>query len=307
MLGALLGLHSECVCVPESQFIDDLIGWADYSPASWDPRQALGRIVSHQRYRLLWDLPLDPAAVDPVELGSSLPELLTWLVQAYGRNSGKAGSVWADHTPTNFRRGRTLLRLFPAARFIHLVRDGRAVAASLLPLDWGPNNVLHAAEFWMARCAQGLAAELEWGSERVLRVRYEDLLNQPEASMRRIADFAGLDYEPQMASGGGHGPSRYNARQHHLVGLAPDPSRVERWQQLFTRRQVEIFEAEAGDFLETLGYRPRYGIRALPASRVEVFRLRVGDIARRATNNLRRRWRAKRSISSTQTPRGELP
>jgi Sulfotransferase family len=81
MLGAMLGSHSECICVPESQFIDDLIGWLDYSRGSWDPRQALGRIVSHQRYRLLWELPLDPASVDPQQLGSSLPELLTWLVQ----------------------------------------------------------------------------------------------------------------------------------------------------------------------------------------------------------------------------------
>jgi sulfotransferase family protein len=302
MLGAMLGSHSECICVPESQFIEDLIAWSNSLRGSLNPRQALSRIVTNHRYRLLWELPLDPAAADPSELGSSLPELLTWLARAYGRKSGKAGSLWVDHTPTNFRRGRTLLGMFPEARFIHLIRDGRAVAASLLPLDWGPNNVLHAAEFWMARCALGLAAELEWGPGRVLRVRYEDLLNQPEPSMRRIASFSGLEYEPAMVSGGGHRPGRYHARQHHLVGLAPDPSRVERWQQIFTRRQVEIFEAEAGEFLETLGYRPRYGISALPASRVEVLRLRVGDIARRASNNLRRRWRARKSISRPQSP-----
>jgi len=226
-----------------------------------------------------------------------LADIWTGLALAYGRKLGQpAAEVWIDHTPTNFRRVRGLLRLFPAARFIHLVRDGRAVAASLLPLDWGPNNALHAAEFWMARCALGLAAELDLGPDRVLRVRYEDILQEPESSLRRITSFIGLDYEPEMASANASKPTRYHERQHHLVGQAPVPSRAAGWQQVLSRREVEMFEAEAGDFLETLGYQPRYGVRAMPATRVEVFRLRLGDLARRARNNLWRRWRVRRSI-----------
>jgi hypothetical protein len=186
--------------------------------------------------------------------------------------------------------------MFPDARFIHLVRDGRGVAASLLPLDWGPNNIVQAAEFWMARCAFGLAAELELGPERVLRIRYEDVLGDPETTLRRIATFAGMEYETAMAAGTGHQPTRYNERQHRLVGRAPDRSRVDRWQQALSPRQIEIFEAETGEFLNTLGYQPRYGIRARPARRDEVFRMRVSDLARRAQNNLRREWRVRRSL-----------
>ena len=256
-----------------------------------------GGSSAHERFRLLWDLPLDPAGIQPPELGTTLPELWTWLARAYGRKAGKpAADVWIDHTPTNFRRVRGLLRMFPAARFIHLVRDGRAVAASLLPLDWGPNNALHAAEFWMARCALGLAAELDLGPDRILRVRYEDVLQEPESSLRRIAGFIGLDYEPEMASATPSRPTRYHERQHHLVGQAPIRSRAAGWQQVLSRREVEIFEAETGDFLETLGYQARYGVRAMPATRVEVFRLRLSDLARRARNNLLRRWRVRTSL-----------
>jgi len=296
MLGAMLGGHSRCLCLPESQFMDDQLAHAD-ADGRIDARAALSRIVAHERFRLLWDLPSDPAPVQPAELGATLADLWTGLALAYGRKLGQpAADVWIDHTPTNFRRVRGLLRLFPAARFIHLVRDGRAVAASLLPLDWGPNNALHAAEFWMARCALGLAAELDLGTDRVLRVRYEDILQEPESSLRRITSFIGLDYEPEMASANASKPTRYHERQHHLVGQAPVPSRAAGWQQVLSRREVEMVEAEAGDFLETLGYQPRYGVRAMPATRVEVFRLRLGDLARRARNNLWRRWRVRRFI-----------
>lgn len=296
MLGAMLGGHSRCLCVPESQFMDDQLAHMD-AEGKIDSRAALGRIVAHERFRLLWDLSRDPALLHPAELSTTLPDVWTALAVAYGRKVRKpSAEVWIDHTPTNFRRVRGLLRMFPEARFVHLVRDGRAVAASMLPLDWGPNNALHAAEFWMARCALGLAAELDLGPARVLRVRYEDLLQETERSLRRITDFIGLAYEPEMASAHAFRPTKYHERQHHLVGQAPVHSRVAGWQQVLSRREVEIFEAEAGDFLETLGYQPRYGVRAMPATRVEVFRLRLDDLARRARNNLLRRWRVRSSL-----------
>jgi len=297
MLGAMLGAHSQCICVPETQFIEHQFTRDGFDPGALDPHQTLDRIVADPRYRLLWQMPIAPESVAAEQLGSTYPILLSWLVKAYGRTRGKEdAAVWIDHTPTNFRRGLTLLRMFPEARFIHLVRDGRAVAASLLPLDWGPNNTLHAAEFWMARCAAGLAAESQLGPERVLRVRYEDLVGDPSAALRRIAGFAGLDYQPAMAEGTGLQPNLYNEEQHQLVGHPPDRSRLEGWRQSLTPRQIEIFEAEAGEFLTTLGYVPLHGIRARPATQIEVLRMRLGDLARRTGNNLRRHRRARRSL-----------
>jgi len=302
MLGALIGGHSHCVCVPESQFIEQLLVEEDFNPDALEPGKTLAQITANERYRLLWPPALNTSTADIHELGTTYPQVLSWLVRAYARHQGKpAAPVWIDHTPTNFKRDRTMLRMFPDARFIHLIRDGRAVTASLLPLDWGPNDVLQAAQFWMARCAEGLAAELELGPERVMRVRYEDVVSQPEVTLRRIAEFAGLDYEEAMATGLGHRPTRYHERQHRLVGRPPDATRVHGWQQVLTKRQVEIFEAEAGEFLETLGYPPEYGIRARPASRLEVFGMKVNDLARRARNNVRRRWRARASLKERRS------
>jgi hypothetical protein len=301
MLGAMIGSHSLCVCVPESQFIEHLFARDDFDQDAVEPQEALSSIVAHERYRLLWNLPLDPRAVDPAHLGSTYAEVLSWLVRAYGRRLGKSGAtLWVDHTPGNFKRGVTLLRMFPDARFIHLVRDGRGVAASLLPLDWGPNDVLRAAEYWMARCALGLAAELQLGAGRVLRVRYEDLLAAPERTLRAIARFAGLDYEPAMAQGAGHLPARYNERQHRLVGQPPDQSRADSWHHSLTPRQIEIFESAAGEFLETLGYQPRYGIHAQPARPSELLRMRFGAVVSWVRNNLRRRRRIRTSLAASR-------
>jgi hypothetical protein len=273
------------------QFLERQFTVPGFEPGALDPRQILRQINADERFRLFWRLPLQPDAISPDEVGTTYPGLLTWLVRQYGRSQGKEmAQVWVDQTPVNFRRVLTLLRLFPEARFIHLVRDGRAVAASLLALDWGPNDTFLAAEYWMARCAAGLAAETQLGPERVLRVRYEDILEQPESTLRRIATYAGLNFEPGMLQGVGLEAGPYHKRQHRLVGAPPDRTRADAWRTSLSPRQVEIFEAQAGDFLSLLGYEPVLGIRARPANRVQIFQLRLSDLVRRIGNNLRR-WR----------------
>lgn len=297
LLGAMLGASSRCLTVPESQFIEHQFERPGFDPGNLNPREVLAAITADRRYRLFWQIPAQPLNVSPEEMGTTYPRLLTWLVRQYGRSRGKeSAEIWVDHTPYNFRRALTLLRMFPDARFINLVRDGRAVAASLLPLDWGPNNTMHAAEYWMAHTAPGLLAESKLGAERVLRVKYEDLVAQPESALQRICSFAGLEYESAMAAGAGEPAGPYHESQHRLVGQPPDRSRLDAWRRALTPRQIEIFEAEAGDFLTMLGYEPVFGVRARPVSQLQVFQFRLTDLVRRIGNNLRRYRRAQKAI-----------
>ena len=56
--------------------------------------------------------------------------------------------------------------------FRPLIRNGRAVAASVLPFDWRPNTILKTARFWKDSVNYGLDAET-FIPQRVYRVRYE--------------------------------------------------------------------------------------------------------------------------------------
>ena len=87
---------------------------------------------------------------------------------------------------------------------------------------------------------------------------------------------------------------------HRLVGRPPLKEKASRWRQSLTGREVEIFEAEAGDLLKMLGYPPEFGVTARPARPLEMLRMRLGDLAQRGRNNLRRRWRAYQSFRQTQ-------
>src|SRR5687767_2814543 len=84
----------------------------------------------------------------------------------------------AERTPWHVFHLALIAEVYPDARFVHIVRDGRDVVRSLLGQYWGPGTVTEGAEEWCtsvaaARDAAGLLGE------RLLEVRYEELLAEP--------------------------------------------------------------------------------------------------------------------------------
>jgi hypothetical protein len=269
LLGAMLGAHSDCICPPESHFKISVLRACGWDRDQIDVRAALNLIRRHWRFKI-WELDIDPAEVPREELGTSYPRLLEWIVARYAERLGKTGaSTWVDHTPANIRQAPTLLELFPQAKVVHIVRDGRAVAGSIMPLDWGPNTAIKAARWWLDAVAYGLALETLLGEGQIVRVRYEDLVRAPEETLRRLCGYLGIDYQPHMVQADGFRPPRYTVRQHALIGKGPHAGQATRWETRLTPRQVEIFESLTHDFLNCLGYPLRYGVKARPPSLAE--------------------------------------
>jgi len=255
MLGALLADALGGVATPESHFKHEL-------PVDrWSATEAARGIAGHWRFRI-WELDA-PAPPDHVRSGT---EYLSWLVANYAADHGvPEPRWWVDHTPENVLVWGRLFAMFPEAKGIHLVRDGRGVAASVRRLTWGPTTILGSARYWRARVDAGIAAE-EAHPDRVLRVRYEELLEDPTSELDRIGAFLGATARADAAGGRFETPA-YTQDQHRLVGRPPDPSRAQSWARALTPRQIELFEAEAGTLLAALGYPRRFesprGVRPL--------------------------------------------
>jgi hypothetical protein len=271
MLGSLLGAAHGVVAIPEAQFV------ADLAPSDPQRREKLadilGRFERHYRFRI-WNHDLGNDR--PAGKGTHA-DAVRWLVTHYAAAQGRAGiSHWVDHQPGHVREMERLAAHFPGLRTIHMVRDGRAVAASILPLDWGPNQIHSAANFWAQRVAMGLALRHYLGEERWHQVRYEDLVTDPHRELSRICAFLGLEYDPSMADGQGFAVPRFTRGQHALVGQRPDRTRLDGWRDVLLPRQVEIFEALVGPLLTYLGYPRDHDCARLP-SIAEKMRLTAAD------------------------------
>ena len=285
LLGSMLGGHSTAVCVPESQFKVGLLR----DKRLIDRDQALRFLKRHWRFKL-WDMPVETEDL-PNHGELDRTGIMRRLCEMYGERHDRAGrAVWVDHTPHNIRHCKLLADRFPGSKFVHIIRDGRAVAASVIPLDWGPNNIIEAAHFWIEQTAYGLAAEDNFGPERIHRVYYEQLVTEPERVMRELSAFIGWEFEPGLLEGNGFTPPGYTTHQHQLVGKRPDPSRINAWQKKFSPRDHEIFESLTEDFLDYLGYKRMFEFPARPATSIEKIRIKAAGLFRKEITNRFRSW-----------------
>jgi hypothetical protein len=286
------------LCTPESQFKIQLLpklGLAE--PVQTFSYLRAKQILNGNHRFLLWGVDLDEPGDHDQVLSESIrmPELIAEIVRRYGIKVDKStADFWIDHTPSNTRYGKILATWFPQARFIHIVRDGRAVAASVIPLDFGPDTILDAAYFWIERVSYGLMAELFFGPARAIRVRYEDLLADPSGTLRRLCEWLGIGYEAGMEQRRGFAVPEYTQAQHALVEQSIDVSRTSAWQERLTPRQVEIFEFIVGEMLEYLGYSRVTGFKARKARKIERLKMRLYAFFMRHAN--KRRYARRKAV-----------
>lgn len=110
--------------------------------------------------------------------------------------TGKAR--WAEKDPTYTLLLPFIEELFPAAVYVHLLRDGHDVVASFRD-RWGYRSAARAARSEWARyvtAARDLQARLR--GERCLELRYERLVSEPEKQARRLFDFLGEAWDPAV-------------------------------------------------------------------------------------------------------------
>lgn len=142
---------------------------------------------------------------------------------------------------TVHRHFNRLLMLWPNAKLIYILRDGRDVARSNIGMGWA-GNVWNGSERW-------IEAESEWHdlkpslpSQQWIELRYEDLITTPEQELARLCDFMGLQYDPNMMSYIEHTSYSY-----------PDPKRVQQWRKL-SDRQIRLAESRMAPLLTRRGY-----------------------------------------------------
>jgi hypothetical protein len=299
LLGAMLGVGPRLLTVPEAEFKWQLCTAASTSDSPISgvlDTAAARRHLENDRMLRLWavDLPADlPAQV-------TYSSFLGYLVVAFGRASGKPDAdVWIDHTPGNIRFVQTLRRAFPDARFVNIIRDGRAVTASVLPLDWGANDVFESAYHWSAQVAAGLAAAAQFGPEVVHTVQYEDLIKDPTTVLTGICEFAGIDFDEAMVGSRDYRLRGYEHGQQDLVLQTPDVSRIDGWRQQLSPHQIRDFEWVTGELLGYLGYELVYGVRARRRSKREHLTAATVSTARRLViNKVSFRRRQKRALQA---------
>lgn len=155
---------------------------------------------------------------------------------------------WVDGTPENSFVVLGLHLLFPQARFIHLVRDVSSVVRSLVSFSRAGGVDMTPADAWSRwyDCVgHGLRAERALGSSVIARVRHDQLVTDPEATLRRCLAHVGEDFHPDCLR-----PLRHRINSSRVPELE-DASLLTDGVDPDLRRRAEALAAEALDATTT--------------------------------------------------------
>ena len=188
---------------------------------------------------------------------------------------------YGDKTPQGLLVMWQLAQIFPEARFIHIIRDGRDVALSHTSTVSFIPTVGEAAIMWSEYIRRGRNDGVRLGPKRYHEVRYERLIDDPEPVLRSVCDFVELEFDPAMLRYFENPMERLGYTQRDLIfhkSLYKPPTKgIRDWRRQMPRAHLEIFEAIAGDILGNLGYeRAIAHIRLRARVRAELARLYVG-------------------------------
>jgi len=246
-----------------------------------------------------------------VDLGVSADELLEMvgtgkqvlyrdfvskLFDRFGTARGK--ELAGTKNPDYLRHLPTLRYLWPQAKFIHIIRDGRDVSLCAgdrwkgkesfkgFPFllyeapdrvfdNWKEDPVMTTALWWETNVRLGREFGESIGPALYYELQYEHLVSEPERECRGICDFLGLPFDRAMLRHEENFKPRRGAGGsilHARVGL-PITSGLREWRTEMPQAEINRFEAVAGPLLEELGY-SRGSDRMEPSESAEAGRVR---------------------------------
>jgi hypothetical protein len=258
LLRVMLDSHPELAIPPESYFVSGLYPFRSRYErgGGFDLARFATDLLGLPKFRD-WDLraaAVASAFEEPMP-GGTYADAIRLLYGTYAEVHAKPR--YGDKSPGYVTRMRLLARLFPEARFVHIVRDVRSVSLSLaeMPRTWGTRSVPEGAARWRHRVGRGHAAGVALGPERYLEVRYEDLVADAEGELRRICEFLLLPWDDSVLQYEERGLSRIPQGSRAIHGnVARAPTATRDWREQMTREDLEAVEAVAGDLLAEMGY-----------------------------------------------------
>lgn len=205
-------------------------------------------------------LPLDVVERD-YRRSCCLGEFVELLMQRTLQKARK--ERWGEKSPCNVRCLKTIFQFFPQARFIHMVRDGRDVVASLRTHPkycWRngervPTGICNPWTACVARWVNDVNAGLPWrGDDRYLEVRYERLAAEPEETLRGVLNWLGEDWDDAVINFYESHDERGSDVANPGVMRPVYGSALDRWRKELTEEAISAFNVDAVALLMRLGY-----------------------------------------------------
>lgn len=262
LLRALLVGHSAIAVPPESYVLGGIARkWDRLNFLGWEElvKTVIGEFESHPEFHT-WQTELWPVYEPLLQIETerrSLAIILDTIYRHYAATHASGAGIWGDKTPLNTERIFLIGRVFPGARYIHMLRDGRDAVSSAVRARMFGGSVEAACEQWLLRVRSARELGERIDSSRYMELRYEDLVTDPKSAVQWVCTFLGIEFEEGMmahdrvfASMG----DTTSLEHHASVGQPVNTASIGKWKERLTPGQIELMEPLLREELVRTGY-----------------------------------------------------
>ncbi len=190
------------------------------------------------------------------------------------------GQIWGDKSPANTRYISRIKKKFPQSKFIHIVRDVRDCCASAKKA-W-KSNVYRTAQRWANTVQEARNASFDMRND-YFEIKYEDLIQDPENSIKAICRFLSVAYDKNMLT---------LNKSTEKFGDAAGSTQIistnkNKYKEKLTPKEISGIETIARSGLKRHGYVCAFNGPGRPLSKTRMRRYRVQDGAYHIMRNIR--------------------
>lgn len=256
LLRLILNAHSNIAIPEEGTFWMPLLRRYKNDPykniPNKDLKNILNYIVKNNQFKL-WCIDPSPLIEKILNLRNcSLKNLMEMFYVYYASTQNKG--IWGDKTPSFFRMIPVLHKLFPEARFIHIVRDGRDLYLSWKKMHSLMKFISLSAIEWKYKVNEIRKNLSKIPFEKSMELKYEDLVREPQNVLKKICDFLRIDYEDKILNFW-EKSHKYIGKHHSELIFRPISSKsVGKYKKELSYRNLRKYEILAQDLLKKCGY-----------------------------------------------------
>jgi len=202
LLRSMLVAGEEVSVPPESYVWPRVIRiFATYSFLPWEKLCSL-IIAEFEAYKefYTWEMNLYKAHKNARELPKdkqTLSYIIREIYKTYQVEKGEENRLWGDKTPINTLFVDNVVKIFPKAKFIHIVREPKDVACSYVKAGLH-GKYEEAANFWKLAVTKVLSFRENLPQNQFHQVAYEDLVRTPKEELSSLCDFLNISYSDKM-------------------------------------------------------------------------------------------------------------
>ncbi|MFY0686967.1 MAG: sulfotransferase [Cyclobacteriaceae bacterium] len=257
LLNRMLNAHSDLFVPSEQYFLgNSIIKYRIYNWLIWRDlmKIILGELMPGSKGHS-WEYDVNPI-VESIYLTKHRE--LQWVIDRIYRHCDPSQKkYWGDATPMNTYYHREVYDLFPRAKYIFLIRDGRDVVSSFKSggkeIFEELSNVENSCVHW-----QSSLKAYQWLSKRtdVMLVKYEDLVAEPAEVLKQICSHIGVDYAAPMLDYHQQIPSLafYQGAEHQSIRKPVFKDSVGNWKSVLNAEEQRYCNRVLHQGLQEFGY-----------------------------------------------------